>query len=108
MESGVPESLQRWTSKRRGALVMSILKGETSTKEAARKHGLTVGQVENWKDRFLAGGENALRSRPKDDEALKDQEIKKLKEKVGELVIDLDIFKEATKNRPFDQRTCGD
>ena len=30
MESGVPESLQRWTSKRRGALVMSILKGETS------------------------------------------------------------------------------
>ena len=30
--------------------------------------------------------------------------IKKLKEKVGELVIDLDIIREAVKNRPFDPR----
>ncbi len=30
------ENVQRWTAKRRSALVLSILKGETSTKEAAR------------------------------------------------------------------------
>ena len=34
-------NVQRWTAKRRAALVLSILRGETSAKEAARKHGLT-------------------------------------------------------------------
>ena len=43
------ESVQRWTAKRRSALVMSIIKGETSAQEAARKHGLTVAEIEDWK-----------------------------------------------------------
>jgi transposase-like protein len=34
------EEPQRWTAKRRVALVVSVLKGETSIPEAARKHGL--------------------------------------------------------------------
>jgi integrase len=38
----VPDTVERWTAKRRVALVVSILKGETSVAEAARKHGLTV------------------------------------------------------------------
>ena len=33
-----PEEFQRWTAKRRTALVVSIIKGETSPQEAARKH----------------------------------------------------------------------
>ena len=41
-----PENVQRWTAKRRSALVLSIIKGETSVAEAARKHGLTVAEVE--------------------------------------------------------------
>jgi hypothetical protein len=32
MAEGIPEDLQRWTAKRRAALVLSILKGETSLK----------------------------------------------------------------------------
>ncbi len=98
---------QRWTAKRRAALVLSLLKGETSAAEAARKHGLTVGQVEEWREVFLLGAENALCSRPRDDEALKDEQIKRLKQKVGELVLDLDILQEATKGRPF-ARTTSD
>ena len=96
------EEQQRWTAKRRVALVVSIIKGETSVQEAARKHGLKVAEIEDWRDRFLVGAENALRSRPKDEEALKDEQIKKLKQKIGELVLDNDILKEATKGRPFD------
>jgi CHAD domain-containing protein len=34
---------------------------------------------------------------PKDEDALKDEQIKKLKQKVGELVRDLDILKEASR-----------
>jgi transposase-like protein len=100
--------IQRWTAKKRTALVVSIIKGETSIQEAARKHGLKVAEIEVWRERFLAGGQNALRSRPKDEEALKDEEIKKLKQKVGELVMDVDILKEATKDRPFDPGTSDE
>jgi len=89
-------------------LVLSIVKGETSVAEAARKHGLTVAELEEWQERLLAAAENALRARPKDEEAFKDEQIKKLKQKVGELVLDLDILREAAKGRPTDPTTSGD
>ena len=47
-------------------LVVSILKGETSVAEAARTHGLTVAEVEDWREKFLLRVENALGTRPKD------------------------------------------
>ena len=108
MTTELPEKVQRWTAKRRAALVLSILQGETSAQEAARKHGLTVAEVEDWKERFLAAAENALRARPKDEEALKDEQIKKLKQKVGELVLDMDILQEAIKGHPFAPRTSDE
>jgi len=42
--------------------------------------------VEEWRARFLVGEENAIRSRPKDEEAMKDEQIKKLKQKIGDRV----------------------
>ena len=99
------EPIERWTAKRRVALVIRILKGETSVAEAARHHGLTVAEVEDWRDKFLLGAENALRTRPKDDEVLKDEQVKKLKQKIGELVLDNDILREALKPYPLDRKT---
>jgi DNA repair ATPase RecN len=87
---------------------LSILRGETSVAEAARKHGSTVTEVEEWQERFLAAAENALRAGPKDEDALKDEQIKKLKQKVGELVLDVDILREAAKGRPTDPTTSGE
>lgn len=92
--------VERWTAKRRSALIVSILREEITIQEAARKHDLTVNEIENWKDNFLNAGENALRSRPRDEEALKDGQIKKLQRKIGELVMDIDILKEAAKGHP--------
>jgi len=66
---------------------LSILKGETSVAQAARKHGLTVAEIEDWQERFLLAAENGLRVRPKDEKALKDEHIKKLKQKIGELAV---------------------
>ncbi len=50
--------------------------------EAARKYGLTVAEVEAWREKFLLGAENALRTRLKDEDAVKDEQIKKLKQKI--------------------------
>jgi transposase-like protein len=104
----VPDEVRRWTAKRKAAVVMSIVKGETSAAEAARKHGLTVAEIERWKEQFFAAGENALRARPKDEEAAKDEQIAKLQRKVGELVLDIDILKEANKGRPFGPGTSDE
>ena len=104
----VPDEVQRWTAKRKAAVVLSIVKGETSAAEAARKHGLTIAEIERWKEQFFAAGENALRARPRDEEAAKDEQIERLKRKVGELVLDIDILKEANKGRPFDPGTSDE
>ncbi len=83
--------------------------GETaepsSVAEAARLHGLTVAEIEDWREKFLQGAENALRSRPRDEEAFKDEQIKKLKQKIGDLVLDNDILREALKPYPLDRKT---
>jgi transposase-like protein len=107
MSEPAEDSVQRWTAKRRAALIVSILKGETSIPAAARKHGITVADVEEWHQRFLLGVENALRTRPK-EEALKEEQIKKLKQKIGELVLDNDILREALKPYPLAHGTSDE
>jgi hypothetical protein len=77
------------------------LKGETTAAEAARRHGLKVAEVEDWRDRFLLGAEDALRARPKEDEALREEDLNRFKHKVGELTIDLDIPRSANRLRPM-------
>lgn len=67
MASESLDPIERWTAKWRVTLVVSILKGETSVAEAARTHGLTVAEVEDWREKFLLGAENALWSRPRDE-----------------------------------------
>jgi transposase-like protein len=94
------EEVQRWTAKRRAALVLSLLQGETTIADAARRHGLKVAEVEEWRERFLLGAENALRARPKEEDALREEEINRLKRKVGELTMDLDILQVAARQRP--------
>jgi len=95
------ETIERWTAKRRAALVLKVLKGETSVAEAARQHRLRVAEVESWQEQYLRAAENGLRRRPKDAAALKDEQIKKLKQKIGELVVENDVLREAIKPYPL-------
>ncbi len=52
MATDATEPIERWTAKRRVALVVSILKGAPSVAEAVRTHGLTVAEVEDWREKF--------------------------------------------------------
>src|SRR5262245_8782302 len=90
-----PEEIQRWTARRRTALVLSVLKGEMTFEDVAARHGLAVSELEEWKERLLAAAHNALRSRPRDEDALREEQIRRLKEKVGELVLEVDQLREA-------------
>ena len=55
MATDTTEPIERWTAKRRVALVVSILKGETSVAEAARQPGLTVAELEELAREISAG-----------------------------------------------------
>jgi CHAD domain-containing protein len=92
----IPGQVQSWTAKRRSAPVRSLLKGETSAAEA---------ETVDWRDKFLLGAENALRSRRRNEEALKDEKIQRLKQRVGELLLDLDTLKRSAKLHPTDSGT---
>ena len=53
--------------------------------------------------------ENALRSHPRDEEGQREEAIKKLKQKVGELVLENDVLKEAVKPYlPFGRGTSDE
>jgi hypothetical protein len=92
-----PEEVQHSTTKRRAALVVSLLKGETRTAEAARRRELQVAEVEEWRAGFLLRAENAHRRRQKEDKALRKEEIKRIRRKVAELRTDLDILCDAAR-----------
>ena len=53
---------EEWSAERRCALVVSILRGDISIDDAAREHGLSPEQVQNWHDRFLAGASKGARA----------------------------------------------
>ncbi|HBP90303.1 MAG TPA: DUF1153 domain-containing protein [Nitrospirales bacterium] len=101
---GQKEPIERWTAKRRAALVLRVLKGETSMAEAARQHGLSVAEVEGWQDQFLRAAENGLRRWPKDEDALKEEQMENFKQKIGDLVVEHDVLREALKPYPLGRK----
>ena len=86
-------AIKRWTAKKKAGLVMDIMKGKTTIAKASREYDLTPSEIESWIDEAQKGMENALRARPKDIHEQYQGEIKDLRAKVGELVLENDVLK---------------
>lgn len=84
---------QRWTAKRKTAVVLEVLKGQSTSVDACRKYGIKQSDLEEWTERFLEAGEHGLKVNPPDEFAEYEAKIKDLQAKVGELVLDRDILK---------------
>lgn len=95
MTHELPEEIKRWTAQRRTALVLQILRGETTANEAARQYDLKPSDILAWQDAFLAAGERGLKSNPRDELQEKDKKIEKLHRKIGEMTMDLEILEKA-------------
>lgn len=89
------DSSQRWTARRKAALIIDILQGRTTAAEAARQHALTLAGVEQWKDDFITQGTEALRSHPSDLAQQFEAERKTLLAKVGKLTLHVGRFKKS-------------
>ena len=86
---------QRWTAKRKAAIVLEIIKGKTTPAEVARQHGLTVADVEAWVARSMEGMEDFLKALPKEVEERHAAEKKELLAKIGDLSMQVDVLKKA-------------
>ncbi len=94
-----PEKFERWTAQRKAAIILEVLKGQISVPEACRKHGITQGEFCDWADEYHRGGVDALKVNKKGLEAEYRAEVKRLQSKIGELVMENEIRREAM--RPF-------
>jgi hypothetical protein len=79
----------RWSARRKEAVVMRLLRGE-SLDLLARETGQPAGRISGWREEFLGAGREGLKARGvgSDDRALADAQ-----RKVGELSMEVDILK---------------
>ncbi len=88
------KDFQRWTARRKVELLLQLIKGEVKLVDACREHDLQQSDVESWMETFLKAGERGLKARSEDEQAVHDREVRELRAKVGELVLELDARKQ--------------
>ncbi len=91
----MPEStliVNRWTPTRKAAVILELLRGGDAG-ELARKHGLSQAQLFVWRDRFLEGGQAALRTRRGQIALEQDRQVRELERKVGQLTLENELLK---------------
>ena len=83
-------SRRRFSAKRKREAVVRLLHGE-DLETLSRELGVTAATLAGWREAFLSAGEAALKSRERD---AKDEEIKRLQAKVGQLTMEMELLQE--------------
>lgn len=86
-------TIQRWSAKRKVELLLALIKGEKKLVDACREYDLKQSEVEEWMDTFLKSAERGLKGRAGDEADAREREVKELRAKVGELLLELDARK---------------
>ena len=90
---GVPSGVdgngpKRFSVQRKMAIVAQLLRGEP-LELVAREANVSIARLSEWRERALAGAATALKERERDD---RDDEIARLKSKVGEITMDNELL----------------
>jgi transposase-like protein len=72
-------------------LVQEILAGETTQSKACRDHQLSPTVVKRWVEKFQTG--QPIEDRPSARERQLEEENRRLKAKIGDLVMQIDVLK---------------
>lgn len=84
-------------------IVMSVLRGEHSAVEAARRNGVSEQSVHNWKKQFLDAGRHGLEKgvgRRSSRELELEAENEELKAALGEAHVQLRVWKKGAEYLP--------
>jgi transposase-like protein len=87
------KEFQRWTARRKVELLLQLIRGEKKLVDVCREHDLKQSEVEGWMDTFVKAGERGLKPRAEDEQAAHEAEVRELRAKIGELVLELDARK---------------
>ena len=87
-EEEVNAAKSRFSVQRKMAVVTRLLRGEP-LELVARETNVTIQKLIEWRDRALTGAASALKERERDD---RDDEIARLKAKVGEITMDNELL----------------
>ncbi len=88
-------------------IVLSILAGEVTVAEAARKAKVSETTVGNWKRQFLDAGKAGMagRSGPSTREQQLEAEVADLTQALGEAAVELRVWKKSAEGRLGPSRT---
>jgi transposase-like protein len=101
-------TIERWTSKRKAELVLEIIKGHKTVVDAARENDLRQSVIEGWINTFLEFGRQGLKNNPKRVQAEYEDQMKVQREKIGELVLQIDVLKKAKEVLSEDENSSGE
>lgn len=87
------KDFQRWTAKRKVELLMQLIRGDRTLVDVCREADLKQSEVEGWMETFIRAGERGLKANAADEQVAHEREVKELRAKVGELVLELDAKK---------------
>ena len=90
-------TIERWTARRKADLVLEIIKGQKTIVDAAREYDLKQSDIQKWMETFMEYGRQGLRANPRNAESVYEEELKAHREKIGELVLQVDVLKKAKK-----------
>jgi len=79
---------KRYSVQRKMEVVARLLRGEP-LELVARESNISVAKLTEWRERALAGAASALKERERDE---RDDEIARLKSKVGEITMDNELL----------------
>lgn len=86
---------RQWSSEEKTALVLTLLRGETTAAELCRRHGMSETSLYSWRERFLAAGQEALTNTNVKRGAISaiEEENRALKEALAEAVLRNELLK---------------
>lgn len=80
----------RWSAKRKMSVVLELLRG-ADLESTSRKYGVTAATLSEWREAFLAAGEEGFKIRQED---LVDEQGRRMKSVIAELAMENELLRE--------------
>lgn len=90
MDEQLDQTVKRWSAKRKAEVVLRLFRGE-NIDEVSRAVGIATHRLHEWREEALLNLEEGFKQRVDD---LKDQQLSRAKERIGELSMEVELLKE--------------
>lgn len=80
------EKQKRKSASFKTSVVMELLRGET-IENISRKNGLTMAELSEWRDAFIANGMDGFKKKPEE------AKLARAERRIGQLEMELDLVK---------------